>query len=249
MNSTSVKCFLYLSGIVFLFVMAIGIPPALSGTLRITMADGTFVDAPYFWEEEGQVKFDIPGGVAGIPKEQVISIQEVLDARAFDPEVIATNRSGSGPSPNDSQLHDLISNQIPSNSAGEKLGAEEGSRLIQEGNLKKKTSNELGDRTYGPVFKQRGDFSELVRVQGNQVVLVMRNVLSSPANLNNYKFLVVLYDSEGNILQRKPCEVSELKIDQGQLKKLGIREKFYSVAATVSPDSKIARYELTAVKQ
>ncbi|MGD9504229.1 MAG: hypothetical protein AB7W37_04935 [Syntrophobacteraceae bacterium] len=249
MKSIFVKHFLYRSTIVFFMVLAVGAGTAWSGGLRITMRDGTTVDAPYFWEEGGQVKFDVPGGVAGIPKDQVASIQEVLDSKAFDPQVLAENRSAVVASPMDSELRGLISAQLPS-SPSRKLDSEEASQMLREENLTKK--GQIGEsigKTYAPAFKQHGDFNELVRYQGDQLALLMRSILSSQFNLTSYNFMMVFYDAEGNILQRKACDVKELHIDAKELKKLGVREKFYSVSTMVLPDPKIARYELTAMKQ
>ena len=64
--------------------------PSISwcGLLRINMGDGSSIEVPYFWEESGEVKFEFAGGVVGIPKTQVTSIQEILTAKEFDPEVL-----------------------------------------------------------------------------------------------------------------------------------------------------------------
>ena len=58
---------------------------ALGGPLRINLSNGTSIEVPYYWEEGGEIKFEMPGGVAGIPKAYVTSVQEIIAMREFDP--------------------------------------------------------------------------------------------------------------------------------------------------------------------
>jgi hypothetical protein len=88
-----------------------------------------------------------------------------------------------------------------------------------------------------------------VKSDGRELVLVMRNVLSSRSDLKNQRFMLTLYDAEGNVLQQKPCELRELDADNKTLKELSIRGQLFSVVASVKPDPKIKRYEITAVLQ
>ncbi len=65
------------------------------GPMKLVMTDGTSVEVPYYWVSGGEYRFDIPGGVAGIPRAQVASIQEILQAKEFDPEVLMQNAAES----------------------------------------------------------------------------------------------------------------------------------------------------------
>ena len=59
------------------FTLVLGVPSGWAGSLRLKMTDGNALEVPYYWEERGEVKFEVPGGVAGVPKAQIASVQEV----------------------------------------------------------------------------------------------------------------------------------------------------------------------------
>ena len=58
------RVFLRSVGFGICFVLILGTPLTWGGSLRLKMTDGTSVEVPYYWEEGGEVKFEIPGGVA-----------------------------------------------------------------------------------------------------------------------------------------------------------------------------------------
>jgi hypothetical protein len=51
-------------------------PPALAGYI-IKLKNGRTVETDRFWEEKGEIKFQWPGGVASLPKKDLLSITEV----------------------------------------------------------------------------------------------------------------------------------------------------------------------------
>ncbi len=249
MKTLSVKQILLSFGLIIVFALGIGVFSARAGNIRITMTDGTSVEAPYFWEESGQIVFNVAGGRAGIPKEQVVSIKEVLETRAFDPHVMTGTPQRVSTNPQETQLRELIAANLPVNSTREQLSSEDCARLLQPADAAK--HRELSkETTYMPLFTQRGEYNQVVRGPGGSPLLIVQSVLSSRSNLVRYGFELVLYDEEGKVLHRKDCQVSELKIEPASLRKIGIRgEKFYSVVAMVEPDARIKRYELMAGKR
>ena len=52
--------------------------PGWTATFRITLKDGNRVEVPFCWEKGTTLFFEIPGGVAGIPKSEVARIEEVI---------------------------------------------------------------------------------------------------------------------------------------------------------------------------
>lgn len=222
---------------------------AWGGSLRITMNDGTFVDVPYYWEEGGDIKFEIAGGVAGVPKSQVASINEVITAGEFDPEVLVESTEGIRGAEERKRLQDLIVNKVPLFESAEKLSTEESLQLLRLRESAVKESGVQSERIYAPLFNLEEEFAELVRPREGSTMLVIRNILSSRTDLKNQRFTAAFYDGEGNLLQKKPCEVQELDVDQKTLRKMGMRGRLFSVTASVRPDPNIKRYEITAVHQ
>jgi hypothetical protein len=231
-------------GLILLVLSAAGIRQGWCGMLRISMTDGTSVEVAYFWEDKGEIKFELPGGVAGVPKSQVASIQEILTAREFDPQVLV-ERPTSENTEQRKALQELVTTKAPPKQ-GEPLKPEE-SRKALEANESAQPSNE---RIQGPRFNLEGDFAELVRMQGNNgLMLVMQNVLSSHSDLKNQAFTISFYDAEGHLLQKKPCEVYELEADPKTAKKIGASGRLFTVMASVKPDPKIKRYEITTARR
>jgi hypothetical protein len=213
-----------------------------AGPLRINLSNGTAVEVPYYWEEKGEIKFEMPGGVAGIPKSYVTSVQEIVAMREFDPEVLIESKSATSTNPREQMLVELVEQQAPSRPAFEKLSPEESLALIDQ--LGSKASVRSGERIHGPKIAKQGDFAELVRMRGNELMLVMQNVVTSRDEMKNTRFSLTLYDSEGNVLQTQPCELYKVDIDVKTMKNLGIRGHLFSVIATIKPDSRISRYEI-----
>ena len=234
--------------VVALLVWGMGLSVARCSMLRITMNDGTNVEVPYYWEEGGEIKFEIPGGVAGLSKSQVKSVQEVLTAREFDPQVLLEAPKESFSTDQREILEDLLAETSSITAGAEEVKTEEGLRLLKGEQGAKAGSGSPVERVYAPKSQLQGNFAQLVKTDGRELMLVMRNVVSSRTDLKSQRFVLTLYDAEGNVLQQKPCELRELDADSKTMKDLNVRGYLFSVVANVKPDPKIKRYEITSVQ-
>ncbi len=237
---------IYLSCMMVIFSLVVAISTAWGGSMRINMKDGTFVDVPYFWEENGEYKFEMAGGEAGVPKSQVTSVQEVVISKEFDPEVLIEDPQGTSGTGQEKALQEIIDTKFSSKSGGEKLDPEESLKLLKMVGAGGKGIAPSKERVFGPSFMVEGDFAELVKKDENDVTLVVRNVISSRNNLKGHSINLVLYDGEGNVIQTKPCEVIELDIDPKTMKTLGLGGNLYCVMGSIKPDSRIKRYEISS---
>lgn len=249
MKSERVGRKLYFVCAIVSFSLLLSVHPAWSGSLRINMSDGSTVEVPYYWEEADEIKFEIPGGVAGVPKTQVSSVQEVLAAREFDPKVLLDSPMDRSNLDQQNMLKEIVASKTPSGTPYEKVSAEDANRLLELSSARQRISGQSGEQVHGPRYAMEGDFAELVKTESNGVILVLRNVLSSRSDLRNQNFQLTLYDGEGAVLLRKPCDVKLLDVDQKTLRKMEIRGNLYSVMGTVKPDPSIKRYEITSVSR
>ena len=212
--------------------------PAWSGPLRIGMTDGTFVEVPYYWELDGQLKFDIPGGVIGVPASQVASVTEVLESREFDPEAMT---QGSGDSD-----RDLLQN-INDSRTGRKVEAAN-PRVAESMKAGATSPAEKGrppiELVRGQSFKIAKSLPAVSSEPGGPAVVV-QDILSSKTDLKNRTFTLVLYNVEGNVILSRPCEVYPLHLDQENEKKLDLHGKLFLVRAAIKLDPKVKRYEIT----
>lgn len=220
---------------------------ALGGPLRINLSNGTSIEVPYYWEEGGEIKFEMPGGVAGIPKAYVTSVQEIIAMREFDPEFMVESNAANSGDEREKMLAELVEKETPRPPDFEKLGPEKSIVLLD--NMALTQSSQPTEQIHGPMFSKQGDFTDLVRLKGNGLLVVMQNVLSSRDELTNSRFLLTLYDSEGKVIQRKSCDVYKVEMDAKMKKKLGIRGHLFSVMATVKPNPRISRYEISAPRR
>lgn len=232
-----------------LWGMHLTVPCAWAGSLRITLNDGAVLEVPYYWEEGGEIKFEVPNGVAGIPKDQIKSVQEVVASREFNPDAIGDASAQKAASIEQKKmLSELVASKTQTKPSSQKIAPEEGFKLIKKEETGQRS--QVGkDQARGPAFTVEGDFSEFVRTDGNSVTLVLRNVLSSRKDLKNQSFALTLLDGEGNVLEQRPCELQAMNVDHKTMKKLGIRGHLYTVMVSVKPDPRIRRYEITAVQQ
>ncbi|MGV8073515.1 MAG: hypothetical protein AB2L11_02975 [Syntrophobacteraceae bacterium] len=233
-----------------LFVVLVFTPfvrDAEAGMFRLTMNDGTSVDVPYYWEEGGDIKFQVAGGVAGFPKGQVASIQEVVTGGEFDPQVLLESTAEVPKGSEDRRkLEDLIISRPSGGATDEKLSPEESRQLLSSIEAKRKQTGAAGGRVYTPVYRIEEEFAELVRPRGGEVMLVIKEVLSSRDDLRNQGFTASFFDGEGKLLQQKACEVQELSVDKKAMRKMGMRGRLFAVTASVKPDPIIKRYEISA---
>ena len=226
-------------------VVVLGSSWAWGGPLRLKMTDGTAVEVNYYWEEGGELKFEIPGGVAGVPKVQVASVQEVVVNREFDPEVLAERSEAEGASAQLKMLRDLVSASPSTATTAERLTPEESLELLRAG----RSTGDGGrgkERIEGALYDVQADFSELVRIPGAGVMIEMRKVVTSRNDLRRNGFTLNLLDGEGNVIQRQACQVNELDVDRKSLRQMGMKGRLFALTASVRPDERIRRYEITA---
>ena len=235
-------------GLVFSVFLTPGLPPsAWSGPLRITMTDGTFVEVPYYWESEGQIRFEISGGVAGISRSQLSSVVEVVEAKEFDPEMIFQSPTELT-ADNRKMLQDIISTK-----SGARCDFKEPSENIEM--LRSATAEAEAPLPGPPVEAVHGTklsvekYLPVVCAGPTGPMVVIQDIFKSKADLGSGDLNLVLYDSEGKVLLRKPCEVYPLNLDADAQKKLNMRGRLFLVRATIQPEPRIKRYEITAAQR
>lgn len=224
---------------------------ASAGAMRLVMNDGTSIEVPYYWEEAGEIRFEIAGGVVGIPRDQVKSVKEILTARELDLDSGGEVKEASPTSPGTQQemLRNLVAASLPAQSASEKLNPEERSKALADREASRKGMTLSKEKTHGPLFNIEGDFSELVKTPSGDLVYMVRSVLSSRRDLRNYSFILSLYDAEGSVIEQKPCEIQPIEVDKKTMVKLAIHGRLYALSSPVKPDSKIRRYDITALQK
>lgn len=237
------------ASVLFLMGTCLGIctPCVWAGQLRIILKNGHSRVVPYYWEQDGQIKFEIPGGVAGIPKSEVASIQEVVDSQEFDPQALLDTaaREVAGSS-QQKLLQQLVKTQTPVMPAFRVLTPQEGIQMLKKDGLAPSLTNSSTDQVYGPSFSRQASFPHLVRLKKNGLVLLVENVLSSRAIPKHTKFTLTLYDSAGKVWREGiPCQWYRLKVNPKTRRQLGINGQLITVVASFKPNPNISRYEIT----
>jgi hypothetical protein len=226
------------------FTLVAGTSLVWGGSLRLKMTDGTAVEVPYYWEEDAELKFEIPGGVAGVPKVQVAAVQEVVVDREFDPQVLTEAGEAAGKSAQMQMLQDLIVAATPVTAMSEKVNPGESLELLRAGRAVGESARGK-EKVQGTLYDVHADFSELVRIPGTGLMIEMRKVVTSRNDLRQNGFTLQLFDGEGNVIQRQSCAVNELDMDRKAMKQLGLRGRVFTLMASVRPDERIKRYEIT----
>jgi len=226
------------------FLAVSGPGAAMGGNLRITMNDGTSVEVPFYWEENDEVKFETAGGVAGVQKSQGVSVQEIILATDYDPDVLVDPANADASPALAQMVQELVSSNVLQKPSYQKLSPEESQRLLEMASGRSKSKRE---KVSAPLFTIEWDLSEMIRADNNELLLLVRRLLSSRMDLRGHSFNLILYDGEGNVLQQKPCEVTELVVNKKTLRKMGLSGHLFSVSATMKPDNRIKHYEITSV--
>jgi len=245
-NQRNLLSILALTCIVCLTVL---VPQVRAANLRIMMVDGTSLEVPYCWEEEGQIRFEMPGGTAGIPKSSVASIQEIVTAGEFSPDVIVKTTTAARATEKNKALVDIVDKQTPAKQNYRPLSPEEAAQLLEfkaRQGLPKDKAKDM--RIYTTTISPQADFSDLAQGQGDGTIMMVKQIMSTREDLRNKRFNLNLYDAQGNIIERKPCAVVELTVDKKTLRQLGISGSLFSLVATVKTDPKIKRYEITSAQ-
>ncbi|MBZ4660559.1 MAG: hypothetical protein JG766_2482 [Desulfacinum sp.] len=222
-----------------------GAAHAEAATFRITFKDGNRVEVPYCWEKGATIFFEIPGGVAGIPKTQIARIEEVLASRemSLDQTVNRADLYVDGGPKEEEAMVQLIRQAVPQADL-EALSPEEAALLL--GGTDGSRAAPASVRLYRTTVHPKGDFSEWMRLKNDGAVLVVQYLLSGSDDLLSRRFHVLLYDGSDRLLRKEPCQVQELEIPKKLAAKLGLRDKLFLVVATLQPDPKVRRYELAS---
>lgn len=236
----------------FLAVIAVlgafGPAGASAATFRITLNDGNRVEVPYCWEAKETIFFEIPGGVAGIPKSQVRSIQEIVAGSeiAYD---TAQSRVRTAAAPDPAQQKDwatLLKEGSSSVASGEPLTPEELTQILATAAPSQEPRQAL--RLYRTSLTPKGDFAQWMRVHKNGAVLVVKYLLNVQEDSLGKRFELILYDGHDRIVQRQPCSVQSVEVPEQLAAKLGIQGRLYAVISTIKADPNVRRYELAATR-
>lgn len=231
----------------FLLISLCGTGSAFGGgPLRLTMTDGTVVEVPCYWIAENQIKFDIAGGEAGVSRSQVVSIQEIVETREFDPQLIREKASDPESTDQRQLLQELTAkkNAISKNGVAASGDAAKKSPATDGG----AANGEPQRRIYGPKYRVEMNLPALSSEAGESV-LVLQDIVSSNTDQKSRGFNLILYDGDGNVVVRKNCEVYPLSLDSDTQKKLQLKGRLYVIRVGVKPDPKIKRYEIIAVER
>lgn len=223
---------------------------AQAGPMRITMTDGSSIQVPFFWELGDEIRFEIPGGQIGIPKSDVASVQEIVSAREYDPEVLLEPPQQSPVPSQDRALREFVEGKIPPSSQYHKVEGKEGLDLLSLAEKNKAGApGQQAGRLRSPLFTVEADYAQLLRSDGGGTMLLIRNVVSSRQELKGRAFTLNVYDGEGNIMSRVPCEIREITADHKTLRDLAIKGRIYSVEAMLKPDPNIKHYEIVTASR
>ncbi len=218
---------------------------AWSGPLRLIMKDGTSIEVSYYWLAGGEYKFDIPGGIAGVPASQVTSVQELVESKEFDPDALMQGAAETTSAEDRKLIQDLISSNSPG-AMRETETPEHGLERLKKASSKENSADKpkINAKNY-TIVKSIPFISD----EPGGPVLVIQELLSSNVDLKGNEFTIVLYDSDGNVLSRKPCEVYPLTLGQKEQKKLRVKSRVYLVRASITPDPKIKRFEIASTQR
>ncbi len=240
---------LWLTFLAVLGVFGVVAPAGASAaTFRITLNDGNRVEVPYCWEAKETVFFEIPGGVAGIPKSQVRSIQEIVAGSEIAYDTAGSRlRTAAAADPEQQKEWAALLKETPSSvSSGEPLTPEELTQILATAAPIQESREAL--RLYRTSLTPKGDFAQWMRVHKNGAVLVVKYLLNIQEDLRGKRFELILYDGHDRIVQRQPCSVQPVEVPEKLAAKLGVQGRLFAVASTIKPDPDIRRYELAATR-
>ncbi len=216
------------------------ISPAWAGPMKLKIADGKTIEVPYYWVEENEVRFDIAGGVAGIPRSQVVSVEEVLDSREFDPEVILQSAE-SFPADQQQYFREHILSAIP----GPNCETTNTQQALDRFRAAAAPPAEKTVPVQTPKYFIQKTLPEVCNLAGGPS-LFLQDIVGVKGEAKAPQFSLVLYDAEGTVLSRTACEVFPLSLNKNDQNKLKLSGKLYLVRAEVKPNPSIKRYEILA---
>lgn len=219
---------------------------AWAAKFRITLNDGNRVEVPYCWEAKETVFFEIPGGVAGIPKNQVRSIQEIVAGSeiAYDTAGSRLRTAAASDPAQQKEWVALLKQSPPAAPSGEPLSPEELTQILASAGPSQEPRQAL--RLYRTSLTPKGDLAQWMRVHKNGAVLVVKYLVNIQEDPSGKRFELILYDGHDRIVQRQPCSVQPVEVPEKLAAKLGVQGRLFAVVSTIKPDPQIRRYELAA---
>lgn len=221
---------------------------AWAAKIRITLTDGNRVEVPYCWEAKETVFFEIPGGVAGIPKNQVRSIQEIVAGSEIAYDTAASRiRTAVVAEPEQQKAWVGLLKEGPlAGAAAEPLTSEELAQILSTTVPSKEPREAV--KLYRTGYSPKGDLAQWMRVQKNGAVLIVKYLVNMQEDLQGRQFELILYDGHDRIVQKQPCWVQPVEVPEKLATKLGLQGRLYAVVSTIKPDPEIRRYELAATR-
>lgn len=230
-----------------LILLLVAAATSTAGTLRIKLTDGNSLEVPYCWEEGGLIKFEIPGGTVGIPKSQVASIEEVIASKPFSPDTMSQREEVYLKVDEEEQqwLKEFIAKQTPKSDEFVAMNSDQVDQLLDQRDSLKLVQQAKPVRIYSSTLDRTGEIAEWVRLKNGRVMLLINNAVSTSKDLAGQRIYLTLFDGQGRRVKQVQCQVHPLKANRTKMKQLGISGRLYALVATVEPDSRIKRYEIT----
>lgn len=221
-----------------------------AGEMRIKLTDGNTLQVPYCWEEQGLIKFEIPGGTVGIPKAQVASIEEVITSKPFSPDTMSQREEVYLKLDEDQRqrLKNFIAEQTPKGDGFVTMNPEQVEQLLQKRAELSLAEQPEPIRIYSSSLERTGEIAEWVRLANGSAMLLLNNTVSSFEDLANRAITLSLFDGEGQRIKQVRCEIQPLKASLAKMKDLGISGRLYALVAKVEPDPRVKRYEITTTR-
>ncbi|MGQ9669825.1 MAG: hypothetical protein ACUVWY_06640 [Desulfosoma sp.] len=224
-----------------------GTGSALAAKIRITLIDGNRVEVPYCWEAKDTIFFEMPGGVAGVPKGLVRSIQEIVAGSEIAYDTVGSRMRTVGASDSEQQREwAALLKGAPSEPPAETLSPEELTQLLTTTMPSQEPQQAV--RMYRSSFYPKGDVMQWMRVQKNEAVLLVKYLVNVSDDVQDKHFELILYDGHDRIVQRQPCSVQPVQVPPKLAEKLGLRGRLYAVVSKIKPDPDIRRYELATLR-
>ncbi|ROR02975.1 hypothetical protein [Desulfosoma caldarium] len=221
----------------------LSIQGAAAAKIRITLNDGNRVEVPYCWEAKNTIFFEVPGGVAGLPKGQVRSIQEIVAGSEIAYDTVGSRvRTAGATDPDQQKAWAALLRGTPPETSTETLSPEELAQLLTSTTPSQEPRHAV--RLYRTSFYPKGDVAQWMRGQKDGAVLLVKYLVNIPEDVPEKRFELILYDGHDRIVQRQPCSVQPVEVPAKLAEKLGLRGRLYAVVSKIKPDPDIRRYEL-----
>ncbi len=240
------------------------IPVLWAGQLEITLADNRKIVTPYCWEENGEIKFPMPGGVAGVDKTSVVSIREVVSSgEVVISEMARVEEGKKGEKSGESDvLIDLgrkrrrkkdaraeflkrtLAKQDPYAKEIKPLSTAELDTVEEKCILSNK---EEIQKFFVANLQTAAQKNEIVRKIDKGYVIVLRNIVDMPYGELDGKPILTLYDRDGNVISEVPAQLVDLKIPREKAIKYGLNEDMKAVVSVFPLNCDVSRYEVSFV--